>query len=442
MNEDSRPRIADLEASGVLVINDGYRAKNDELSLSGLPFARAGNINNGFHFNDADHFPEETLHKVGSKISQPGDVLFTSKGTVGRFAYVRPDTPRFVYSPQLCFWRVIDTSTINSRFLYYWMHYDEFTRQSNGVKGQTDMADYVSLRDQRAMRITLPSLSRQEAVANILGTLDDKIELNRRLNETLEEMARTLFRSWFTDFDPVKAKANGRTPDGMNQSTAGLFPTSFDESELGTIPQGWAILTLRQLADVTSGGTPSKKIEAYWNGDIPWISPKAMDSIHVHFSDEQVTEAALGNGTRLVPSGTVLVMVRGMGLHQGVRISQAQCDVAFNQDVKALIPKAVSGSFLLYAMLDSRDFLFSKVQASGHGTGVLPTDILDSLTFAVPPDDVCKRLTSHIDSLNKQLVVHTMQNRTLANIRDALLSKLLSGELRMKDAERFVEATL
>src|ERR1019366_10229674 len=98
MGERSRYEVSELIAAGQLVVGDGYRAKNDELSTDGIPFARAGNINKGFQFSDADHFPEANLNRVGNKISQPGDVVFTSKGTVGRFAFVRPETPRFVYS--------------------------------------------------------------------------------------------------------------------------------------------------------------------------------------------------------------------------------------------------------------------------------------------------------------------------------------------------------
>ncbi|HXT34357.1 MAG TPA: restriction endonuclease subunit S, partial [Chloroflexota bacterium] len=184
------------------------------MARRGLPFARAGNINGGFHFEDADCFPLEHISKCGAKVSQQGDVVFTSKGTVGRFAFVREDTPQFVFSPQLSFWRVLDDTLINSRFLYYWMTSREFFLQFAGVKSQTDMAEYVSLQDQRHMHITLPPLSEQRAIANVLGTLDDKIELNRRMNATLEEMARALFRSWFVDFDPVRAKAEGRQPEG------------------------------------------------------------------------------------------------------------------------------------------------------------------------------------------------------------------------------------
>ncbi len=229
--EWQRHETSDLINEGKLVIGDGYRAKNDELSNQGLPFARAGNINEGFRFADADHFPEENLHWVGNKISELGDVVFTSKGTVGRFAFVGADTPRFVYSPQLCFWRSLDRDVINPRFLYYWMFGREFFVQFNGVAGQTDMAEYVSLSDQRKMHVTLPSREEQRAIAHILGTLDDKIELNRRMNETLEAIARALFKSWFVDFDPVRAKAADLVRDRVLEIGDGYRAKN---SELGT----------------------------------------------------------------------------------------------------------------------------------------------------------------------------------------------------------------
>ena len=231
--------------SEMLAIGDGYRAKNAEFSPSGILFARAGNINNGFQFSGADHFPEEDLQRVGDKISQSGDVVFTSKGTVGRFAFVKNDTPRFVYSPQLCFWRSLNPAVLDPRFLYYWMQSTQFSVQFKSVASQTDMAEYVSLRDQRQMQITVPPLPEQRAIADILGTLDDKIELNRRMNETLEAMARALFKSWFMDFDPVRAKMAGRDP-GLPKHIADLFPDRMVESELGEIPEGWEATNLSE----------------------------------------------------------------------------------------------------------------------------------------------------------------------------------------------------
>ncbi|WP_157068498.1 restriction endonuclease subunit S [Alicyclobacillus sendaiensis] len=116
MSDWTTYRIDDLINKGVLSIGDGYRAKNAELSNSGLPFARAGNIKDGFDFKNADFYPIDKLDRVGDKVSRPGDVVFTSKGTVGRFAFVKEDTERFVYSPQLCYWRCLDRSVINPRF--------------------------------------------------------------------------------------------------------------------------------------------------------------------------------------------------------------------------------------------------------------------------------------------------------------------------------------
>ena len=190
---------SELISAGVLSIGDGYRAKNSELSTNGYPFARAGNIKSGFQFDGADCIAEEDIEKVKEKRSQPGDIVFTSKGTVGRFAYVTEDTQPFVFSPQVCYWRVHDILTIDNRWLYYWMHSKEFYAQVAAVKGQTDMADYVSLSDQRKFHITVPPLREQRRIAGILSAFDDKIDLLRAQNRTLEGMAEALFRQWFVE---------------------------------------------------------------------------------------------------------------------------------------------------------------------------------------------------------------------------------------------------
>lgn len=242
-------RTADLIAEGILEIGDGYRAKNSELATSGLPFARAGNINNGFNFSDADLLGSDAVSAAGNKISQPGDVVFTSKGTVGRFAFVGKETSQFVYSPQLCYWRSKEQGVLHPRFLYYWMQSSEFLTQMAGVKGQTDMADYVSLRDQRAFKISVPTPAVQHQVASILSAFDDKIELNRRMNHTLEQMARALFKSWFVDFDPVRAKMRGERPEGMDAETAALFPDEIVEVDGREMPRGWK---LGSFAEVTT----------------------------------------------------------------------------------------------------------------------------------------------------------------------------------------------
>jgi type I restriction enzyme S subunit len=148
-----RAKAADLIREGVLEIGDGYRAKNSELLAPGLPFIRAGNLGNGFDTQGADVLHFESAAKAGRKLSQPGDVAFTSKGTIGRFARVTEFTGPFVYSPQICFWRSLDWGRLQPSILYCWMKSDDMRSQIDAVAGQTDMAPYVSLRDQRAMEV-------------------------------------------------------------------------------------------------------------------------------------------------------------------------------------------------------------------------------------------------------------------------------------------------
>jgi type I restriction enzyme S subunit len=290
--------------------------------------------------------------------------------------------------------------------------------------------------------VVAPPRDTQEAIASILGAIDDKIDLNRRMNDTLEAMARAIFKSWFVDFDPVRAKMEGREPAGMDVETAALFPSRMVQSESGAIPEGWSASTLGEHVTALSGGTPPKSEPHLWGGSLPWISPKVMTSIHADEVDLWVTDEAVGAGTRLAPLGAVLVMVRGMGLHQGVRVSQVRRSVTFNQDVKALVAREIDPTVLLFTLLDAQSFLLGRVQAAGNGTGVLPTDRLLSLPICVAPADVQEAGARALRPLNDRIAVAREESRTLASLRDLLLPRLLSGELRIRDAERAVEAAL
>jgi type I restriction enzyme S subunit len=157
--------------AGTLEIGDGYRAKRVELRSTGLPFARAGNIDGGFQFKDCEYMGTDGVAAAGEKVSRPLDSVFTSKGTVGRLALVSEATPKFVYAPQLCFWRVKNPTRLSPYVLHQWMHDEEFGEQVDMTKGQTDMADYVSLTDQRRMRITLPPPELQADVGRHLERL-------------------------------------------------------------------------------------------------------------------------------------------------------------------------------------------------------------------------------------------------------------------------------
>jgi type I restriction enzyme, S subunit len=185
-------RVSELIERGVLTIGDGYRAKNSELGRQGIPFVRAGDIGHGIHLDRADRLLTERVTYAKGKTSRAHDVVFTSKGTVGRIARVPEDVAEFVYSPQLCFWRVLDPDVLDPDFLYYWLASAEGQSQLASFKDQTDMAPYISLRDQRLMSVPIPPATLQRKVAAALGALDAKIDLNRRLGEVLDKLASAL----------------------------------------------------------------------------------------------------------------------------------------------------------------------------------------------------------------------------------------------------------
>jgi type I restriction enzyme S subunit len=419
-----------------LLIGDGYRAKNSELAHSGLPFARAGNINQGFQFSDADHFPEMNLARVGNKVSESGDVVFTSKGTVGRFAFVRPTTPRFIYSPQLCFWRSLDWNAIHPQFLYYWMFGREFYVQFKGVAGQTDMAEYVSLGDQRHMRLTLPPHEEQVAIANILGTLDDRIELNRKMNETLEEMARALFKSWFVDFDPVRAKMDGRWKKGQSLPSLPVdlydyFPSRLVDSELGEIPEGWDIGMLGSVAEHQRRGVQPDEIKL----GTPYIALEHMPRHCIALSDWGKSDGLESNKFRF-KTGEILFGKLRPYFH---KVGVAPVDGVCSTDIVVIAPKSAHWFGFVLGHVSSTDFV-EYTNAGSTGTKMPRTNWGDMARYrvAIPPERLVEVSNSHIGEVVNRIILSNRESRTLTSMRDSLLPKLVSGELRIVDTDKYL----
>ena len=186
-------RVQSLIDARALLIGDGYRAKNSEMAAGGLPFLRAGNLNkDGLDLSGAEILGVQGVDAAGHKLGQAGDVAFTSKGTVGRITRVSRKTGRFVYSPQVCFWRSLAPERLHPNVLYRWMSTDGFMLQVNAVSRQTDMAPYVSLQDQRKMVIQLPPIKAQSEIVKQLEAIDDKIAANAEQSRTLVTLRDTL----------------------------------------------------------------------------------------------------------------------------------------------------------------------------------------------------------------------------------------------------------
>lgn len=424
-----------LIAEAKLLIGDGYRAKNSELATSGLPFARAGNIDNGFHFENADRFPEEDIKRAGQKVSQSGDVVFTSKGTVGRLALVGTDTPRFVYSPQLCYWRVLDRDLIDPCWLYYWMCSREFIQQVAGMKGQTDMADYVSLTDQRRMEITLPPVSEQRAIAAVLGALDDKIEQNRRTTQALERLARSIFRVWFVEFEPVKAKAAGATAfPSMSQPVFDALPTRFVDSDIGPIPEGWAVKAIGDVVTLRGGGTPSTTNLEYWDGGVHrWATPKDMSRLSQPVlldTERHITDAgvnAISSGVLSI--GTVLMSSRAPVGYLAI----AGEPTAINQGFIAMVCDGpLPPAYVFNWTRASMEAI--KAHASGTTFPEISKKTFRGLPVVLPTVDVVTAYRHTAHPLFELLTGCVKESEQLASVRDYLLPKLLSDQVGVEAA--------
>ncbi len=283
----------------------------------------------------------------------------------------------------------------------------------------------------------LPTREEQAAITDFMIALDDKIELNRKTNETLEAMAKALFKSWFVDFDPVRAKAEGR-PTGLPAEISDLFPDSFEDSELGEIPRGWQSCPFTQLVDVISGGTPKTSVDEYWNGSIPWFSvvdaPSGADCWVIQ-TEKSITHLGLDNcSSKLLPIGTTIISARGtVG-----KVCLTGQDMAMNQSCYGLRSKAANGEFFCFYLTKS---LVEILEARAHGSvfSTITRDTLDGVSTISPPLEVKSSFNSIARALLGKIKNNLEESRILGNQRDTLLPKLISGEIRIPDAEKMLE---
>jgi type I restriction enzyme S subunit len=411
-----RTTFAKLVSQGALEIGDGYRAKNEELGGNGLIFLRAGHVTDThIDFEGVERFHVDLEPRVRSKCAKPGDAVVTTKGnSTGRTTFVTDSMPPFVYSPHLSYWRSKDPTRIAGGFLRYWSKSHEFVDQLAGMKGSTDMAPYLSLVDQKRLLISLPPITEQRAIAHILGTLDDKIELNRRMNETLEAMARALFNSWFVDFDPVRAKAEGSDP-GLSKSLADLFPDSFGDSDLGKIPKGWCATRWGALVTLEYG----KSLGGY----------AADDGAYPVYG----TNGKIGSHSTPLCGHPGIVIGR-KGVYRGVHFCSTPffvIDTGFYVEPK--VPVELRWAYY--------ELLGQDINSMDSGSAIPSTSREDfySMPVVSPPFEVQKAFVRLLTPCWVRQDQNNKESHALATLRDALLPKLISGELRVKAAESFLE---
>ena len=401
--------------------------KSSDFLRDGIPFIMASNVSGGrVDTKNCAFISEDQARSLRKGFSITEDVLISHKATMGRTALVgRLDVPFIMLTPQVTYYRVIDKGQLDPKYLKNYFDSPAFQQlfETWGQKGST--RSYLGITSQLDLPIVVPPPDVQKSIAHILGTLDDKIELNRRMNETLEAMARALFKSWFVDFDPVRAKMAGRDP-GLPKHLADLFPDRLVESELGEIPEGWRQGTLADLARLNPES---------------WSSRNAPDCIlyvdlantkwgYINDIQEYTWEGAPSRGRRVLRLGDTIV---GTVRPRNGSFALIDRDGLTGSTAFAVLrPRNAAEREIVWCAATSGDAIerLAHLADGGAYPAVRPRGVLD--TAVVLPDARVRLAFSSLAApfLNRMGATQR-ESRTLATLRDTLLPKLISGQVRV-----------
>jgi type I restriction enzyme S subunit len=405
-----------------------------KLTESGPYVVRTQDIITGvFRSEQAGHVSEETyVERIARVTPSYGDLLYSREGTYFGIAAEVPATTRVCLGQRMVLIRP-DKCRLDFSFLRYWLNSPIMAAHIHGYRDGS-VAERLNLPTIRALPILLPPLAEQKRIAEVLGALDDKIELNRRMNATLEAAARALFQSWFVDFDPVRAKLDGRTPSGIDPATAVLFPDSFEESPMGHIPKGWEVKPVGEVVDCVGGGTPSTSDPKYWEGGTyHWTTPKDFSSLQAPIlldTERRLTDAGVAKiSSGLLPAGTLLMSSRAPVGYLAI----SAIPVAINQGFIAMKCNEQASNYFMLNWCQQ-----NMAEIEGRATGTTFAEISKQnfrpIPLVLPKQDIMTAFSNRVAPLYEQITANLRQSRTLAILRDTLLPKLLFGELSVREA--------
>ena len=406
---------------------NGLAFRDFQFSERGKPVIKIAEIKGGI--TGQTKFTNQSFDD--SVFVKSGDMLFSWSG--------QPETSIDVF-----WWRgrdgwlnqhifkVTPIDELDPTFFFYVLRYLKPNFIGIARNKQTTGLGHVTRRDIENIEAAFPPLAEQKAIAAVLGALDDKIELNRRMIATLEAMARALFQSWFVDFDPVRAKLDGRQPTGLDPATAALFPGTFQDSVAGHIPTGWTVKPVGEVVDCVGGGTPSTAEPQYWEGGTHhWTTPKDFSSLQAPLlldTDRKITDAGIAKiSSSLLPAGTLLLSSRAPVGYLAI----AAMPVAINQGFIAMKCNERASNFF---MLNWCQTNMAEIESRATGTtfAEISKRNFRPIFVVLPPKELMTAFTAKVAPFYAQITANLYQTRTLVTLRDTLLPQLLSGELRVK----------
>jgi type I restriction enzyme S subunit len=336
-----------------------------------------------------------------------GNLLMSFKLTIGRVS--RLGIPAFHNEAIISFRPVTDN--IDEDFLrYYLSQIDYKVYQDTAIKGQT-----LNKQKLNSLEIAIPPLSEQKKIAHILSTVQRAIEAQERIIQTATELKKALMQKLFTE---------------------GLRNEPQKQAEIGPIPESWELVKLSNVCTFQSGGTPSKQRSDYWEGSIPWVSPKDMKRPRLNDVTDHISQKGLEKGSKLAPAGSVLVVVRGMILAKDIPVALAEVPMAINQDMKAIIPGTrLLSEFLLYAMDAYKHRLFVKVGRSAHGTMTLMSSEITGFLIPLPDIGTQQQVAEVIQVIETKKELHERKRENLTYLFRTLLHELMTAKKHVREFE-------
>ena len=402
---------------------NGLAYRNIEFSATGCPIIKIAEIKSGI--SGQTKFTDQNFDE--SVRVRKGDLLFSWSGqpetSIDAFRWRGPEG----WLNQHIF-RVTPAAEIDATFLFYLLRYLNPHFVAIARNKQTIGLGHVTKHDLENIEAALPDRQEQRAIAHILGTLDDKIELNRRMNETLESMARVLFKAWFVDFDPVRAKMAGRDT-GLPQPISDLFPDRLVDSERGEIPQGWKAGRLTDIAIA-----PRRNVDpASLDNETPYIGLEHMPRRSIALTTWERIGKVTSNKS-IFKKGEVLFGRLRPYFH---KVGVAPINGACSTDIAVIASKSTEWSAFVLACVSSTEFVSYTNQGS-MGTKMPRTNwtMMGDYRTCLPILPAVRAFQNAMQPVLEQIIANVHESRTLAGMRDALLPKLISGEMQVRDAEK------
>ncbi|GEM77862.1 restriction endonuclease subunit S [Vibrio superstes] len=389
----------------------GTHPKASDYVESGIPFVMASDLSGGrVDLTACKFITHEQASGLRKGFSKVGDVLLSHKATIGRTAIVQDNDHDYIMlTPQVTYYRVLDESKLSNIYLKSYFDSRFFQNVLGLWAGSGSTRAYLGITGQLKLPVIVPPIEIQKVISRQVNALTKKVTVNNQINQTLEEMAQAIFKSWFVDFDPVKAKMNGEQPEGMDAVTASLFPEKLVESELGLIPESWEVRLLNQTSEIKYGkNLPKTKLldEGYpvfgGNGVIGYYSSYL-------YEDEQVLVSCRG-----AASGKVLrSLPKSFITNNSLVIDLSNSILNINY-----VEPYLKGCNL-------EEYTSGSAQPQMTVANMAPVQIL------VPNEDILKLFDEMVKPLKSKIRANERQNISLAALRDTLLPKLLSGEIEL-----------